>query len=477
MASAKSGNRFAALGSEDECEEPDSKTDAKTDVLAKRPPKRRAKRKRSKVESGEGAGVDPAHSDTRLPKRKRKKEKRLGTGDVAAAASHGHGDGHGPACEAKEPAKEPQVEGLLPTGTTKTLQGGVTIKVLRAAPKGAPLATKGCEVKLMYEGRLPDKNGRRFDVGEIDFLLGDGTMLPGFAIGVAGMGVGERRLIRVPWRLGYGKKGKRPKIPPKSDLDFDASLTFCGIDWKRRVSSGDVEQTTRGCEEARQEAEVRPGYHLDKKTLTHPDYGLSEAGTVGGSSPANSAWRDDRKNATLLPPRKLPADSRYAELINSRQKTLGSLDLAAQACCRASEAWKAMGCLLLTFMPPEVLQSLLFARGKSFRMGEAQMRRAGRLVSKGARLLLPRGLASALRLPDLYVFTVPERAARLMSVVTGEGQRGLDVWCGDLSPALRGFVALGVPIGHPGFVKAHAAEEVEALAGFSKRLALVAFRA
>lgn len=30
------------------------------------------------------------------------------------------------------------------------------------------------------------------------------------------------------------KKGKKPKIPPMSDLDFDASLTFCGIDWKER---------------------------------------------------------------------------------------------------------------------------------------------------------------------------------------------------------------------------------------------------
>ena len=57
MASAKSGNRFAALGSEDECEEPDSKTDAKTDVLAKRAPKRRAKRKRSKAMRSEDSSL------------------------------------------------------------------------------------------------------------------------------------------------------------------------------------------------------------------------------------------------------------------------------------------------------------------------------------------------------------------------------------------------------------------------------------
>lgn len=35
-----------------------------------------------------------------------------------------------------------------------------------------------------------------------------GTMLPGFAKGVTGMGVGERRLIHIPWKLGYGKKGR-----------------------------------------------------------------------------------------------------------------------------------------------------------------------------------------------------------------------------------------------------------------------------
>ena len=92
-------------------------------------------------------------------------------------------------------------------------------------------------MRLIYEGRLPAKNDRRFDNGEIDFLLGDGAMIPGFAAGVEGMAVGERRLIRVPWRLGYGKKGKKPKIPPMSDLHFEASLTFCGVDWKQRERS------------------------------------------------------------------------------------------------------------------------------------------------------------------------------------------------------------------------------------------------
>merc|ERR1719215_822767 len=55
------------------------------------------------------------------------------------------------------------------------------------------------------------------------------------------------------------------------------------------------------------------------------------SGGSTGSSPANSPWaRDDRRNGTLLPPKRLPSDSRYSQLINERQKTLGSMDLAAQ---------------------------------------------------------------------------------------------------------------------------------------------------
>ncbi|CAE7943931.1 unnamed protein product [Symbiodinium sp. KB8] len=47
---------------------------------------------------------------------------------------------------------------------------------------------------------------------------------------------------------------------------------------------------------------------------------------------------------------------------------------------------------------------------------------------------------------------------------------GPDVWCGDLPPARRGFVALGVPIGHPDFVGAHAAGRLEAEADLLHKL-------
>merc|ERR1719401_1842925 len=89
-------------------------------------------------------------------------------------------------------------------------------------------------MKLMFCGRLPAKGDRRFDQGHIDFILGDGSMIKGFDSGVAGMRVGERRRLHIPAKLGYGKKGKKSKVPPNSDLVFDVLLQNAGAeggDW------------------------------------------------------------------------------------------------------------------------------------------------------------------------------------------------------------------------------------------------------
>ena len=86
-------------------------------------------------------------------------------------------------------------------------------------------------------------------------------------------------------------------------------------------------------------------------------------------------------------------------------------------------------------------------------------------------------------LDDLYVVTGPDRAAPLLRVITGEVERGAGVEANlgktrvynaagghrrpgpgrcNLPPAQRGFVALGVPIGHPDFVAAQAADRLAA---------------
>eukprot|EP00811_Abedinium_folium_P009061 NODE_18374_length_896_cov_2.983095.p2 GENE.NODE_18374_length_896_cov_2.983095~~NODE_18374_length_896_cov_2.983095.p2 ORF type:complete len:84 (-),score=9.33 NODE_18374_length_896_cov_2.983095:291-542(-) len=56
-------------------------------------------------------------------------------------------------------------------------------------------------------------------------------MIRGLHIGIIDMHVGEHRRIMIPAKLAYGKKGRPPKVPPNSDLTFDVSLDFAGVDW------------------------------------------------------------------------------------------------------------------------------------------------------------------------------------------------------------------------------------------------------
>jgi len=49
-------------------------------------------------------------------------------------------------------------------------------------------------------------------------------VIPGFAQGIEGMKVGGRRLIVIPWKLGYGATGQPPTIGPKENLVFVVDL-------------------------------------------------------------------------------------------------------------------------------------------------------------------------------------------------------------------------------------------------------------
>jgi peptidylprolyl isomerase len=58
---------------------------------------------------------------------------------------------------------------------------------------------------------------------------GLGAVIPGFDFGLAGMRIGGRRRIFIPWQLAYGMQAKNgppghPGIPAKSDLIFDVEL-------------------------------------------------------------------------------------------------------------------------------------------------------------------------------------------------------------------------------------------------------------
>jgi FKBP-type peptidyl-prolyl cis-trans isomerase len=88
------------------------------------------------------------------------------------------------------------------------------------------VAAAGDIVRVHYTGWLTD--GTKFDSSldrkePLRFWLGKGQVIKGWDEGVAGMKVGGKRQLHIPWRLAYGDKGNG-NIPPKADLVFDVEL-------------------------------------------------------------------------------------------------------------------------------------------------------------------------------------------------------------------------------------------------------------
>jgi FKBP-type peptidyl-prolyl cis-trans isomerase len=87
-------------------------------------------------------------------------------------------------------------------------------------------ATTGDKVSVNYVGTFLD--GTSFDSNTdtstpFIFTLGAGQVIKGWDLGVAGMKVGEKRKLTVPYDLAYGESGYGP-IPPKSTLVFEIDL-------------------------------------------------------------------------------------------------------------------------------------------------------------------------------------------------------------------------------------------------------------
>jgi FKBP-type peptidyl-prolyl cis-trans isomerase FkpA len=99
------------------------------------------------------------------------------------------------------------------------------IETLKAGSGAA--AKAGDRVTVHYVGTLTD--GKKFDSsrdrGEgFRFALGQGQVIQGWDMGVAGMLVGELRRLTIPPEMGYGKRGFPPDIPANATLVFEVEL-------------------------------------------------------------------------------------------------------------------------------------------------------------------------------------------------------------------------------------------------------------
>lgn len=89
-------------------------------------------------------------------------------------------------------------------------------------------AGPGKVVEVHYVG-VAWSTGRQFDAswdrGEtFDFMLGNGAVIEGWDVGVAGMKVGGRRRLTIPAPMGYGARGVPGVIKGGETLVFVVDL-------------------------------------------------------------------------------------------------------------------------------------------------------------------------------------------------------------------------------------------------------------
>jgi FKBP-type peptidyl-prolyl cis-trans isomerase len=135
--------------------------------------------------------------------------------DTAAAGS---------ATPAVEQRSEPVDKFEIPTQLTST-PSGLQYSIVKEGT-GAE-AGNGQKVDVHYTGWLMD--GTKFDSSRdrgapFSFVVGQGRVIKGWDEGVAGMKVGEQRILMIPAALGYGARGAGGVIPPNANLVFKVEL-------------------------------------------------------------------------------------------------------------------------------------------------------------------------------------------------------------------------------------------------------------
>ncbi len=136
----------------------------------------------------------------------------------------------GQQAEENTAAAEPEV--ATSAATDMAEEATLQIEVIKNGYGRAAVA--GDLVTVHYTGWLfddtaTDNRGEKFDSSvdrgdKFQFSLGAGRVIKGWDEGVAGMLIGEKRVLTIPPNMGYGERGAGADIPPGATLIFEVEL-------------------------------------------------------------------------------------------------------------------------------------------------------------------------------------------------------------------------------------------------------------
>ena len=207
-----------------------------------------SKKQLKKLKNSAGKAVEAA-----VEKKESKKEDDAGTKDsppkadkkVQFAKNLEQGPASSPAALQTDSKDKAETDSKKEEAKPKASLGVKVVQGVKIDDKKlgkGPAAKKGSKVGMRYIGKL--KDGKVFDckcalsamkaadANELpankagkpfSFTIGDGSVIKGWDVGVAGMQAGGERRIIIPANLAYGKKGSAG-IPGNSDLTFDLKL-------------------------------------------------------------------------------------------------------------------------------------------------------------------------------------------------------------------------------------------------------------
>jgi peptidylprolyl isomerase len=144
------------------------------------------------------------------------------------------------ACGPATPTPPDETDGSDTGGVPASTEDGITIDADSLIPDDLPqieyIETEagtgeqpvaGDRVAVHYTGTLED--GTVFDSSlergqPIEFVLGQGMVIPGWDQGIAMMREGGKATLVIPPELAYGPQGSPPTIPPDATLTFEVEL-------------------------------------------------------------------------------------------------------------------------------------------------------------------------------------------------------------------------------------------------------------